>query len=70
MLPRADVICLLAHEGAETLVVSMADFLECADRYVVPLAHVLPRYEVVRFPGPETLERLRGRATSIAAVPA
>lgn len=67
-LPTADLVLLSEGEGADPLIVTMADFLEIAGSGAQRLPYVLPRYEVVEFPDAGCMERLRARATSMDAV--
>jgi len=69
-LPTADVLLLHDEEGADPLIVTMADFLEIAGPFARRLTHVLPRYEVVEFPDAACMARLRATATSLDAVSA
>lgn len=67
-LPKADLVCLIEEPDAATVIVAMTDFLSIAGSFAKRLPYVLPRYEIVEFPGEECMAILRERATGVNAI--
>lgn len=67
-LPKADLVCLIEEPDAASVIVTMTDFLSIAGSFAKRLPYVLPRYEIVEFPGEECMAILRERATGVNAI--